>query len=31
MITKWVSGCPYKLDAVVQEVPAVDHAEGLEV
>ena len=29
MITKWVSGCPYKLDAVVQEVPAVDHAEGL--
>ena len=29
MITKWISGCPYKLDAVVEEVPAIDHAQGL--
>lgn len=29
MITKWVSGCPYQLDAVIEEVPAAPRAEGL--
>ena len=29
MITKWVSGCPYQLDAVVEEVPVAPQAEGL--
>ena len=29
MITKWVSGCPYQLDAVVQDVPVGAKAEGL--
>lgn len=31
MITKWISGTPYQLDAVVAEVPAADSAVGLNV
>ena len=30
MITKWISGCPYQLDAVVIEVPASAQPAGLE-
>lgn len=29
MVTKWISGCPYALDAVVEEVPSAPAPAGL--